>query len=154
MRVSMRRLRWTKLLQQKPILSAILTSTRAVTVAVLVLRHLSIRPIHAPLPATFERTYASLERAIKNSHGSRRGLCGARRIFSDTRAAELVQKNFRIEISRHSTTSGMNMIISENDKRLYRLITLKNGLKAMLISSANDTDAEMRDDEEESRESG
>lgn len=46
------------------------------------------------------------------------------------------------------------MIISENDKRLYRLITLKNGLKAMLISSANDTDAEMRDDEEESRESG
>lgn len=46
----------------------------------------------------------------------------------------------------------MKMIISENDKRLYRLITLENGLRAMLVSSANSDDVEMREDTDEEME--
>ncbi|OQR74836.1 nardilysin-like [Tropilaelaps mercedesae] len=42
----------------------------------------------------------------------------------------------------------MKMIISENDRRLYRVITLESGLRAMLVSSANDRDVEMRDNED------
>lgn len=41
----------------------------------------------------------------------------------------------------------MKMIISENDKRLYRVITLENGLRAMLVSSAH-SETESKDEDE------
>lgn len=53
--------------------------------------------------------------------------------------------------------TAMKIITSENDKRLYRVITLENGLRAMLVSTAevpdDDDDGTDDDDDEDGDES-